>query len=348
MFSLNTLVACLVVLLNFSTTSAGPAFSRGSAVFAVSRGGGLFGGKDDLTSTDTSAPATTEDQKQYPAMNREEIEAWLDHVPVFAVTDDKGQGVVLRPDSDTSVFYFFLSSTMANATLNQLKESDAESTDLRVSAFSLGKVWFNILENDEDREVILKPPGSDEGTPANNVEYRLVPDTRDLLGARMLLTMNPEDGEKLKQGGEMTPEIAQAAIKKAMTESPKFNTTYNEIPVFVISQMRMQKAPVEGEEGEPVTLMPMYFSLQNMVSTWQQFMKQAPSEMQSVEPAINLMSLHDMVGLMQSESPLDFRNVVLIPSVPADEDGGSVAAAAGTPTVENPMNSMGGSTLGDL
>jgi hypothetical protein len=30
----------------------------------------------------------------------------------------------------------------------------------------------------------------------------------------MLLTMNPEDGEKLKAGEAMTPEIAQAAIKK--------------------------------------------------------------------------------------------------------------------------------------
>jgi len=28
------------------------------------------------------------------------------------------------------------------------------------------------------------------------VQYHLVPDTRDLLGARMLLTMTPEDGDK--------------------------------------------------------------------------------------------------------------------------------------------------------
>ena len=61
----------------------------------------------------------------------------------------------------------------------------------------------------------LKSPGSEgDGEPTKGVEYRLVPDTRDLLGARMLLTMNPEDGEKLKAGEAMTPEIAQAAIKK--------------------------------------------------------------------------------------------------------------------------------------
>ena len=44
--------------------------------------------------------------------------------------------------------------------------------------------------------------------------------------------------EKLKQGGTMTPEMAQNAIQKAMTESPKFKMTYNEIPVFTIAQSK--------------------------------------------------------------------------------------------------------------
>ena len=162
----------------------------------------------------------------------------------------------------------------------------------------------------------------------------------------MLLTMNPEDGEKLKNGEEMTAEIAQAAIKKAMTEAPKFNSTYNEIPVFLIAQMRMQKKPEEGETGEPITLTPMYFSLQNMVNTWQQFMAQAPTDVQGMEPAINLMGLHDLVEMMQKECPIDFRNVVLVPATPVGEGG----AGEGQPEpmqaqVDSPM---GGSTLGDL
>jgi hypothetical protein len=92
----------------------------------------------------------------YPAMSKQEVEEWLDHVPVFAVTDDKGQGVVLRPDENTSVFYFFMSPLMANATLTQLKEtSNAEGMELRVSAFSLGRIWFNVLNSDENREVMV-------------------------------------------------------------------------------------------------------------------------------------------------------------------------------------------------
>ena len=164
----------------------------------------------------------------------------------------------------------------------------------------------------------------------------------------MLLTMNPEDGEKLKTGEQMTPEFAQAAIKKAMTESPKFNTTFNEIPVFLIAQMRMQKQPEEGESGEPITLMPMYFSLQNMVATWQQFMSNAPNDVQNVEPAINLMSLHDLVDMMQKECPIDFRNVVLVPATPVSEGAAAASAAAGGPNPSDAMASMGGSTLGDL
>ena len=161
----------------------------------------------------------------------------------------------------------------------------------------------------------------------------------------MLLTMNPEDGEKLKAGNPMTPEVAQAAIKKAMTESPKFNATFNEIPVFMIAQMRMQKQDAKGENGEPITLLPMYFSLQNMVGTWQQFMQQAPADVKNVEPAINLMSLDDIVAMMQKESEIDFRNVVLVPPVPAAEGADPSAAAA---QKADPMAAMGGSTLGDI
>ena len=143
----------------------------------------------------------------------------------------------------------------------------------------------------------------------------------------------------------MTPEMAQAAIKKAMTESPKFKTTFNEIPVFTIAQMRMVKQAESKEDGEDVTLMPMYFSLQNMVGTWQQFIAGAGPDLQGVEPAINLMSLHDIVDMMMKESRIDWRHVVLVPSVP-DSRGASprttTAAAAA-----DPMATMGGATLGD-
>ena len=307
--------------------------------------------------------------KKYPAMTMGDIEEWLEHIPVFAVTDSNGAGVVLRPENDTSVFYFFLNPLQANATLAQLKSVN-EDMDLKVSAFSLGKIWFSLLNADKDadgkaKEVLLKKSGEDDSAAttesSKNVEYRLVPDTRDLLGARMLLTMTPEDGEKLKESGGMTPEMAQTAIKKAMEESPKFKQTYNEIPVFTIAQMRMQKQPAAGESSteEPETLLPMYFSMQNMVGTWQEFMKQAPVDIQGVEPAINLMSLHDLIDMMQKESEIDWRHVVLVPMAPATTTSGANSAAASTiagfgangaepSSAADPMSQMGGATLGDM
>jgi Tic22-like family len=288
----------------------------------------------------------------YPAMSQQEIEEWLEHIPVFAVTDPNGAGVILKPENDTSVFYFFLNPMQANATLQQLLSANEEMA-LKVSAFSLGKIWFNLLNanNTAEKEVLLKAPGAsdeDEAETVKGVEYRLVPDSRDLLGARMLLTLSPEDGEKLKNGGgSMTPEMVQTAITKAMTESPKFKTTFNEIPVFTIAQMRMQKtaSSEEGSDGanaaEPITLLPMYFSLQNMVGTWQQFMAQAPPDVKGVEPAINLMSLHDIVAMMSKESEIDWRHVVLVPPTNAEP------ISAGASTGSDPVAQMGGATLGD-
>ena len=193
----------------------------------------------------------------------------------------------------------------------------------------------------------MKAPNDDgEGTTAKGVEYRLVPDTKDLLGARMLLTMSPEDGEKLKAGETMTPEMAQKAVERAMTESPKFKASFNEIPVFTIAQMRMQKQLSEGETGEPVTLLPMYLSLQNMVGTWQQFMSQSAPEMQGLEPAINLLSLHDLIDMMLKESEIDFRHVVLVPPVP--DIPGQMGSPTGGPGGPDSMGGIGGATLGDV
>jgi len=344
---MNRLLSSFLLLLSItsSVSATGKSFSRGvtgASLFGV-RGGGLFGGNND-DKKQAEAEGALGEKKMYPAMTQEEIEDWMEHIPVFAVTDANGAGVVMKPDDDTSVFYFFFSPLAANATLTQLKNAN-EDMELKVSAFSLGKIWFKLLNSDPNQEVLLKEPDSDVEKTATGVSYRLVPDTKDLLGARMLLTMTPEDSEKLKSGGEnMTQEMAQKAIQKAMTESPKFKETFNEIPVFTIAQMRMQKQVAEGETGEPVTLLPMYFSLQNMVGTWQQFMASADPQMQGVEPAINLMSLHDLVEMMKKESEIDFRNVVLVPATPEGEPA-SVGATAGA---ADPMASMGGATLGDI
>eukprot|EP00591_Stephanopyxis_turris_P007728 CAMPEP_0195519252 /NCGR_PEP_ID=MMETSP0794_2-20130614/14540_1 /TAXON_ID=515487 /ORGANISM="Stephanopyxis turris, Strain CCMP 815" /LENGTH=345 /DNA_ID=CAMNT_0040648375 /DNA_START=37 /DNA_END=1074 /DNA_ORIENTATION=+ len=341
------LLTSLLILASAVSAAGSTSFSRSvspASLFGI-RGGGLFGGKDGGKANDDAAAP------KFPAMTQEEVEEWLGHIPVFAVTDKNGAGVVLKPDDETSVFYFFMSPIMANATLTQLKSANSE-LDLQVSAFSLGKIWFKILNADEDAEVKIKQPNDAEGEAqlTKGVEYRLVPDTRDLLGARMLLTMDEKDGEALKKGGTLTPEVAQAAIKKAMTASPKFNNTYNEIPVFMIQQMRMMKPPAEGEQPDAApdnTILPMYFNLQNMVSIWQQFTSQS-EEAKNMEPNINLMDLFELVSKMQEESEIDFRNVLLVPPTPPNAGGPAAAGPGASPQSAGGDLQMPGDTLGDL
>jgi hypothetical protein len=147
-----------------------------------------------------------------------------------------------------------------------------------------------------------------------------------------------------KAGEEMTPELAQKAVEKAMTESPEFKENYNEIPIFLIAQMRMQKPG--GEEEEAKTILPMYFSLQTMVSTWQQFMSaQSDPDLKNMEPAINVMNLHKLVEMMSKPSEIDFRSCLLLPPVPVGPRPGAMGEEA-TTTAGAPVG--GGGTLGDL
>ncbi|KAL7551134.1 hypothetical protein ACHAWF_014668 [Thalassiosira exigua] len=345
-------------------SNAAAAPSAVDSVFGIARGGGLFGGggkrKDSVADVEDKLRA--ESGETFPAMSQEEVEEWLGHIPVFAVTDSNGAGVVLKPDNDTSVMYFFFSPQMANATLAQLKGTN-DDLDLKLSAFSLGKIWFKMLNSgDSEQEIKLKQPGEDDSEAqilaGANVEYRLVPDTRDLLGARMLLTMTPEDGEEMKKAGDtMTPELAQKAVEKAMTESPEFKENYNEIPVFLIAQMRMQKPPADDEKGAPKTILPMYFSLQTMVQTWQQFMaSQNDPDLKDMEPAINVMNLHKLVAMMREPSEIDFRSCLLLPPIPTGPMGaggagaGAAAGMAGQASAPDAMAGMGGGggTLGDI
>ena len=43
----------------------------------------------------------------YPPMSKEEIEEWMEHIPVFVITD--------QPKNDYSISYFFLNPLQANS-----------------------------------------------------------------------------------------------------------------------------------------------------------------------------------------------------------------------------------------
>ena len=235
---------------------------------------------------------------------------------------------------------------MANATMGELKKSNP-GLDLTVTAYRLGQVYFKILRNGTDSSEVKRVPGSDEsdGVVKSKVDYRLVPDTRDLIGARMLLTMSSKDGEELQKAGGMTEDLAKKAIKKAMTESTRFNTTYGEVPVFMIQQMRIQTKGTENEEGKQ--MLPMYFSLSDMVTVWQSFASSDP-KVGNQEPAIHLMELGELVDNMMAGGEIDFRAVLLMGATGREMEGGGGSKGKGEGIGGGGLGGGGEQTLGDL
>eukprot|EP00980_Cylindrotheca_fusiformis_P029864 scaffold23976_cov122-Cylindrotheca_fusiformis.AAC.1 len=65
-------------------------------------------------------PAPTE---YYPPMTREEVSNWMNHIPVYAVTDNNGNAQAIQLGKDRAVVYFFMSSIVADAYKEKLEEA---------------------------------------------------------------------------------------------------------------------------------------------------------------------------------------------------------------------------------
>ena len=194
-----------------------------------------------------------------PALSRAEVEKLLDVVPVYAVTEPEKGGIVLvnEKDNDNEIAYFFFSPDTANSVFSPLKNKN-ENAAWDVTQFSLGLVWFELFKNQQ-----------------KGIEYRLVPDSRELASARKVLGQDDE-------------------------EATIFSSAYNEIPVFVDQSLRLQ-----GDDGGKK--LPMYFSLQDLLESCQQ----AGDE--NYQPTVNVADFCSMVEQMQLDSEDDFRNILMIP-----------------------------------
>jgi len=229
-------------------------------------------------SSTSDEPDINGDQVMYPALTRDEIEKLMADVPVFAVTQEDGGGVVLLTEKgfdDPVAYFFFNPETASNAFKNLGAKNEAKWV---VTRFSLGLIWFELLtasvegENNTSRRSVL-----------NGVEYRIVPDASELEGARMLLS--------------------QAAGGEEANIPPIFKTSFNEVPVFLDPRLRIE-AP--DETGTPVEQFPIYLALQDLVMTCQQY-----SGEDQYDAMISVADLHDLVQQMQSESVVNFRQTTL-------------------------------------
>jgi len=289
----------------------------------------------------------------YPALTRDEIVDKL-NVPVFAITDYNGNGAVLahneteESSSDISIntlsggvasigegsVYLFLSRPMAQNALKKIQQAN-KGVNLKVSALHLGKVWFNLIHKDHGDVSVTKVDSlNDEDGPkttTKKIHFRIVPGIRDLVGARFLLGMKqPDDFETLRNAMEQSDtEKAKEVVQKIVERSPGFRAPYNEIPVFLMSQMRIQRKHnpfddtmenISSETKEsPTPMLPLFLSPKTMIDAYFHFLKTSP-EFRNMQPTLQLVELHKIVEMMQQESEMDFRNVVLFPAATYDMD----------------------------
>lgn len=303
-----------------SRDNKAPLLSR--ALFGVPRGGAFFGfgrkssrdGSSDGDGGNGDGDGST--PKRFPGLSEEEIEDKL-NIPIFGLTDEQGNGVVLSDSEKNSVFHFFFSKHMADAALMSVCNANKDAPPLRVSAFHLGKCWFKLINKPGSKEYKLKKYGGDDvespgGEVVRDVVFRLVPNAKDLMGARILTGLKPGDVEQLKDAvEEPNPPRALSIIQHAaQSASASFMSPYDQIPVFAIAQMRVRRRDDEGNSiGEH--MIPFHFSTKTMSDTWKHFVNEQP-QFQDSEATLQLTELHTMIEMMQSESDFDFRNIVFI------------------------------------
>mmetsp|Transcript_23968 Transcript_23968/g.70705 ORF Transcript_23968/g.70705 Transcript_23968/m.70705 type:complete len:275 (-) Transcript_23968:231-1055(-) len=180
----------------------------------------------------------------------------------------------------------------------------------------------------------MKQPGKET---TRNVRFRLVPGARDLVGARVLLGLNPQDAEALRIALEPSPvgdgtvpsdaDGARSIIERATENSPAFKSPFDEVPVFLMPRMRVTRPHADGLDDQPK--LPLFLSSRNMVKTFLNMARENPeimashmgSEGDNLQPIVQLVELGRIVEMMQEESEMDFRNVVILP--PVEEEGKS-------------------------
>lgn len=188
--------------------------------------------------TSRLADAITVVDATYPPLPQDEIRKLLDTVPVYAVRDSSDEtkdGLVLLKEkgNSNSLAYFFFSAEMANDVYRPLREQqEASGAIWDVTAFPLGLIWFDLLNNPVQNDSNATPWIN------NGIEYRLA--------------AIPEEVE-----------AAKSLIRQGASEDEDVATTFPEnfIPIFVINQLRLQ-----GTEER----VPLYLSIQDLLQACQQ------------------------------------------------------------------------------
>ena len=291
-----------------STTSLLPSAST-TGLFSTTNKG--FGSSDEKAAT-----ATSKKKKLYPSMSRDEVQSFLDTVPVYAVTEPNQEGLVLLKEKDNpnDIAYFFFSPKAATTVFAPLKKEGEWS----VSAYPLGLVWFELIDND--------PEKSEDGT--RGIEYRLLPEPDDLIGAQNLLR------EQAKQQG--------TTAKSSSSEVDElFRLPYNEVPIFVDQFLRVSTATSAEEAATDAVeeKVPMYLGLKDLMETCNRAIKASSGEYQA---AMSVISLKDLIDEMMNTNgnTNDYRKAILAPPSESTKETTSASLSSSSSTTKSTQPSQ--------
>mmetsp|Transcript_35063 Transcript_35063/g.76736 ORF Transcript_35063/g.76736 Transcript_35063/m.76736 type:complete len:500 (-) Transcript_35063:56-1555(-) len=327
--------------------------------------------------TRSSAPTPADTQISYPPLSHDEISHALRDITLYCITRKADGGVLVaggsparssaagrfrggkaggssasRGGGTTQAAYFFLSKHAAEANLDQVLQGQnsqeegiggrskgsgsSRSGELEISTVSLDKIWEKVFGT-----------GTAESR-SSGIEFRLVPDAEELLKARFLLTVTERDLNAA--GGQRMSEAAGRRLMHRVNYRPaKFKGSYNDIPLFVVPQMRLAGGrqrryqsrskwpslwvPFRRRRGSGRSYLPMpvYFSLEDLASDVQKV-----PEFADQAPATAVMNLSELLKQMSQNKSVSFdlRQVALIPP-------GGGGKAYGRPVAADPAGREG-------
>lgn len=246
----------------------------------------------------STKPLTTPTQlsaaaKNYPPLSRDEIQAMLDTIPVYTVTEPNQEGLVLLKEKGNSndIAYFFFSPEAANTVFAPLRKKQLEmgsGAEWGVSAFPLGLVWFELINDPEE-----------------GVEYRLLPDPENLIGAQNLL--NQQQKQSKAPSNEKIENL--------------FKAPFNEIPIFMDQFLRVSTAGSNGDTKEKV---PMYIGLKDLMDTVNQAIKASSGDYQAAMSVIDLRDLIEDMTKKEGNSN-DYRQAIMVPPTPETPSSSSAS-----------------------
>lgn len=270
----------------------------------------------------------------------------LNTIPVFGITDKNGNSVALKSPDGTMVNWVFLEKEIAVHMVNTFQEQGgpamAEAGALEVNDVPLGMLWNSLAHPSDSTQGVQTKSSSGEDV---TVELRLLADPTDLAIAKNM---------SQSMSSTATDEVAQASLNRKLE---RLDRAWGVVPVFAMAGMKIRVKNSTDQSAPPVELRPWFLSVSSCLESYKKASGLAGDEaaLAAEQMSLHMSTLEELVEAMMTESPIDFRNTIFMPSESSIEHmrekvQAMLAARSGasaTPSSSVPAPSSGESSMFD-